>query len=594
MKHLKIKLSVLALACLGAGALALQPAAIDALAQYEDINVKTHASITMENGAAVSLNVTGDNGEGFSGIRWTTTVDSDWYGKQEPEEQATFVFGTLVVPTALLEGQELTHKLIDTLVDEETGDSLVLDLVAEGFAPTAENENFYTIINYDEIVENYAGTLSAEEALEKAYGLELTARSYIHVTTKPNNYYYAIMTDVDTSRSAREVALAAELAGDFDKYRDESTDEVSLAKAKKGAQYYGMGTSNEDYYTNTEVNKDFVVSNGAAGTQYVDLETLSATTEASTYAVENFAIEGNIQAAFIGSQRLSATYEGTTLTLTFAAGQQLPTGEHYVVVYTDEGVYTKPIIGATMVITDTEDLAMFSAKGGYGAYSSKATSWDDGDYWRPEQEQSGYYVLGGNIDANSYVHGSRIADDYVTVTGEATSSEFSNGTWNGATVYVDKPIGLTGTFNGLGYTIDGMTIGSQREGFFGIVNGGTVKNVAFNDVKGKVDYNFVIANYLINATIDNVFIAINEYDKNDKVNNPGYAINDLTGILGAYAINDTKLSNIFIRLNSQSTATATFGALFGSMHSDESYTCDNVFVYGRTHFKYVVGTTATD
>ena len=142
MKHLKIKLSVLALACLGAGALALQPAAIDALAQYEDINVKTHASITMENGAAVSLNVTGDNGEGFSGIRWTTTVDSDWYGKQEPEEQATFVFGTLVVPTALLEGQELTHKLIDTLVDEETGDSLVLDLVAEGFAPTAENENF--------------------------------------------------------------------------------------------------------------------------------------------------------------------------------------------------------------------------------------------------------------------------------------------------------------------------------------------------------------------------------------------------------------------------------------------------------------------
>jgi hypothetical protein len=112
-------------------------------------------------------------------------------------------------------------------------------------------------------------------------------------------------------------------------------------------------------------------------------------------------------------------------------------------------------------------------------------------------------------------------------------------------------------------------------------------------VKGKEAYNFVIANYLINATIDNVYIAINAYDKSDKVNNPGYAINKATGILGAYAMNDTKLSNIFIRLNSQATAQTTFGALFGSTHGDESYTCENVFVYGRTHFQYVVGTTTT-
>ncbi|MBQ4053382.1 MAG: hypothetical protein IJD33_03485, partial [Clostridia bacterium] len=553
MKHLKttIKLSVLALACLGAGALALQPTAY---AKAED----SADCLTMQNGASVCVK------DDFSGIRWTTKVDFEKYqtlcgaGK-------TIQFGTLVLPTDMLGDDGVL-----TDADVSAG---ALDIPANIDVDNIANDTeFYTIVNYDNLAEAYEGTLSEEDALKKAYALELTARSYVKVN---GVYYFA--EEMGTSRSARQVALAAELAGDW--------DETEEAKAIKAAKYYGMSAR----YTPAEV------SNGAAGTMVVDLEKIKTADE--EVLLHDMQIEGEIESVFVGAERVkykSYTKDSTKiLTFEIAEGQILPVGETYVSVFTDEGVYTKPIICATKVLTTTDDLAMFSAKGGYGAYSSKASAWDDGDYWRASQEQSGYYVLGGNIDANSYVHGSRIADDYATVTGEATSDEFNNGTWNGASVYVDKPIGLTGTFNGLGYTIDGMTIGSQREGFFGIVNGGTVKNVAFNDVKATEAYNFVIANYLINAKIDNVYIAINARVANDE-NNPGYAINKATGILGAYAMNDTKLSNIFIRLNSQSTAKTTFGALFGSTHSDESYTCDNVFVYGRTHFQYVVGTTAPD
>ena len=564
MKHLKttIKLSVLALACLGAGALTLQPTAY---AKAED----SAACLTMQNGAAVCVS------DDFSGIRWTTKIDFDQY-QMLCGAGKTITFGTLVMPTdSLGDDGVLTEADVDAV-----------DIVANVDVNNLANDTeYYSIINYDKLAEQFTDAATKEESLQKAYALELTARSYVKVN---DTYYFTDMTGISTSRSARQVALAAELAGDW--------TEGEEAKAVKAASYYGM----TERYTPAKL------SNGAAGTAVIDLNEGAMATQQVELNIE---IAGNVQSVFVGTERVEyVSYADKKFTFKVTEGQAIPTGENYVFIYTDSGFYTEPIIGATKILKTVDDLKMFNAKGGY--YDKSVKVGTDGEniveFWNPAQEQSGYYVLGADIDANAYVHGSRLAEDVATKIpdviagkdGELGTADdvgvaggFNNSTWNAASSYEGKPIGLTGTFNGLGHTIDGMTMGSTREGFFGIVNGGTVKNVAFTDVKSTQTYVYVIANYLIDATIDNVYIATNTYNSADKENNPGFLYGKGSAILANTAYNTT-ISNSLLRLNkwSGTSEASTFGALFGSTHSNESFTFENVFVYVRNHFKYITET----
>ena len=578
MKHLKttIKLSVLALACLGAGALALQPSAY---AKAED-TIKPEDCLTMVHGASVCV---GDN---FSGIRWTTKIDTTAVAALVAEyENAEITCGTLVMPTSQLGNDGV-------LTEEDKG---AINIVAN--VDLEKDVQYFSTINYDNLAESYTGELSTEEALQKAYALELTARSYVKVN---NNYYFTDMTGISTSRSARQVALAAELAGDLDK--------MGAEKADKAAGYYSKDGRYADYEVNT----------GKAGTKYIDLSALATARQTIKINVdlgidaydsrENTGLE-----VMIGAQRMTSTIiytpakpaveadeeagiegskaEPAQLAFHVPAGTVLPTGEHYVSVFLPNGtIKTIPFICATKALKTADDLKMFNAKGDNYDRTTKVGT--DGvnitTYWKPEQEQSGYYVLGADIDANAYTHGSMNAADAYKDPGKYNAS-----TWNGASTYRNRPIGLTGTFNGLGYVIDGMTMGSSREGFFGIVNGGTVKNVAFNDVKTKVkSYAYVLANYLLDATVDNVYIATNQYKSDDKTNNPGFVYGTGSGILANTAYNTT-ISNSLLRLNKwSSTSTAsTFGALFGGTHGNESFTCENVFVYVRNHFQYLVEST---
>ena len=464
MKHLKttIKLSVLALACMGAGALAFQPTAY---AKAED----GAGCVTMQNGAAVCVS------DDFSGIRWTTKVDFDKY-QMLCGAGKTITFGTLVLPTDSL-GED------GVLTEEDQG---AVNIIANiDVANLANDTEYYSIINYENLAGVFTDETTKEESLKKAYALELTARSYVKVN---DTYYFT--EEMGTSRSAKQVALMAELAGDWDK--------EDAAKATKAATYYGM----TERYVPTEI------SNGAAGTAVIDL---SAVATAAQDVVLDTDFEGNVQSVFVGAERVEyVSYEEKKLTFKVAEGQYIPTGETYLTIYTDGGFVTKPIIGATKVLSKAEDLAIFNAKGGNGVYTSKASaSGVDyvSQYWKPEQEQTGYYVLKNDIDASEYVHGSRYAADAVDVlAGTKKEGDFNDNTWNGADAYENAPMGLKGTFNGLGYAIKDMEMGSQREGLFGIVNGGTVKNVAILDVKAAAGYRFVIANYLIDATIENVYI----------------------------------------------------------------------------------------
>jgi hypothetical protein len=84
--------------------------------------------------------------------------------------------------------------------------------------------------------------------------------------------------------------------------------------------------------------------------------------------------------------------------------------------------------------------------------------------------------------------------------------------------------GLTGVFDGGGHTIDGLYI--QNYGVFGMVNGGTVKNVNFNNVHlvGTYGYSRATLGYSVyNATIENVRIST------DKIAAIGTTTNDAGG-----------------------------------------------------------------
>ena len=107
---------------------------------------------------------------------------------------------------------------------------------------------------------------------------------------------------------------------------------------------------------------------------------------------------------------------------------------------------------------------------------------------------AGTYVLANDIDATEYVH------------------NFNNGWssgWNG----------LTGTFDGRGYTIDGITI--RQGGLFAVISSGTVKNVAFTNVKfsalddngeAKGNHLYVLATLLNQAaTITDIYVEIDAW-----------------------------------------------------------------------------------
>ena len=100
---------------------------------------------------------------------------------------------------------------------------------------------------------------------------------------------------------------------------------------------------------------------------------------------------------------------------------------------------------------------------------------------------TGTYVLANNIDASEYTH--------YTQKGTANAN------------------GLQGTFDGRGYTIDGISLGVG--GLFGNIGNGTVQNVAFTNVKLSDTHAYTLAySVWYKSKINNVFIDIESWPTN--------------------------------------------------------------------------------
>lgn len=395
--------------------------------------------------------------------------------------------------------------------------------------PTDEVENgkFYGSVLYTS--ENGVDWETLTEAQKLAiYKTELVARSYVKITQGETvNYIYAKAED--TARSIRGVANAAILDNDG-----------ALLDG-----YIGTATREKDSF-------DYYDPELKAGN--IGVEELAD----GTYTVY-------VNAKLYGE----VTVENGTFKLPELA--MMTAGEHSVSLFDESAnVYSTPFVYPTKVLTKADDLAMFDLNNVNG--KAPTVKWD------------GYYVLGNDIDASNYTH---------------KSIGYTTGTTN----YTD--LGLTGTFDGLGHKIMGITFGgnaSQYDGtstdnslkamdysLFGVVSGGTVKNVGIVNASFSVNEKVTmaeratLANQIRNATIENVYIQL------DGLNFVRVTFNSqLAGV--ATSINaNTKMKNCIFDIGDDGTLAAlasekhpTYGELyylvgFGALSADGGQYLNNTY-----------------
>lgn len=228
-----------------------------------------------------------------------------------------------------------------------------------------------------------------------------------------------------------------------------------------------------------------------------------------------------------------------------------------ITVLTAEYGYEMNIEGYSGIFNSADDLKVFNTNVKYsgGVFSPI-------DETKEMQVWDGYYILQNNIDASKYVH----ADSGNSLTGRGIASVY--------------PYGLTGTFDGQGYTIKGITF--KRFGLFGYVYGGTVKNVGFTEVKYvDDDYVATIAGWINNAEISNVYIQLSEQ-----------TINKASAVV-AQGVNCSQISNcIFDSENVPITGTLNLYGSLASRNNDLFATGDktrysNVYVISEEVLGYV-------
>ena len=221
-----------------------------------------------------------------------------------------------------------------------------------------------------------------------------------------------------------------------------------------------------------------------------------------------------------------------------------------ITVYSASVGYIFDIEGYTGIIDEAKDLQWFGVKNnGYQQHPTyieeeKELNKDtpegearkkpsDRGYTYLAQRQDGYYILANDIDASDYIQ---------PAAGENLTTSIS-----GLSKLVGSlgGIGLTGTFDGMGHTIRGATM--QSFGLFGVIYGGTLKNVAFTQLKSTSNYGSLLAQWIIDGTLENVYIQADSITGN----NAGVLTGSMSG---------TSLRGCIIEYGQTSTTT-NYGSL---------------------------------
>ena len=207
---------------------------------------------------------------------------------------------------------------------------------------------------------------------------------------------------------------------------------------------------------------------------------------------------------------LTVEFDSTSNKLTFknSLGEEfVATGKSYkVVFYNDSYGVELNVMPITKIIKTASDLAIFTtiaaANQADGTANTNSSLSDVNSF-------NGYYVLGADINASGINKGAVNQG-----TSMHTRLVYDNGTSlleDSANGQLAMTKGLTGIFDGRGYTISNLVV--VRGGLFGFVSG-TIKDVAFTNIKEQYRYGTTAASYtsllgikaFSTAKIENVYI----------------------------------------------------------------------------------------
>lgn len=517
--------------CLG---IAFMPKADKAIAE-----VNTSTGFYVEDGAAARLV------EGQSGIKWTVHITKANYNSIQETDGIIKGIGLMIRPTGVdTEGNEYAWT------EYYYGGTLVF-----GEADDAEYVFPYAIY-YDEIindinkslVESAKPTLTEEqeaEYLAKAYAMNLEVKPFVKVLPAEGNEYNVEGEADDTARSLQGVALAY-LVGDMLAGEENQAEKEALLKS------YLPGTYNE-VAEEYKAEESFYSNYDAKGSIPID----------SAIPMANAKI-------FYGAKEVTDLYKDGAVALSDVQVKVTEDGkvsDYLTILDTATGdVYKQQFVGVTLAIDEATDLDYFTIDAStYGLGQTLANNVYI-DFGADDFKWDGYYVVLNDIDATGYTHAFRGGYTYNKTnsdgTVEPTTPSWSafgvkniinhNGGSSGKYL-VGK--GLSGTFDGRGHIISNLTM--RDEGLFGWINGGTVKNIGFNEVIDTGNCTGVFGYAMTGgASINNVFI------NQTKTKNWGYQ----TGFIIDSFTNDCSISQIYIKYDNY-----YFGGSYDSWFVSGSY-----------------------
>ena len=413
------------------------------------------------------------------------------------------------------------HTLIDNkAISVKDENSSQLDILCT--ATPSFNEDgiweYHASIVYDQLQAELqeAGKTVQEinELLLDAYEVELQAKAYVKITPTSGEPTLKYAQAEDVARSIKGVAMHCVLAEEYTEDDDEYASIATYA-----GKNLAVATREKAY--NVGITNMYSEVDGAG----------SVTTETtlSTGSYDVYVGARKIDTVTLDSDSTATVAIPTLYGLSDMAGKDVDVR----FVSANNNVTVVPFRYATKVIATEADVRYF-------------------DQDTTSVSYNGYYLLKNSI----------------TFAGDAGTDKIVQPT---ATAYGTQTSGLTGTFDGNGFTLSKFY---SQGGLFGQIVGGTVKNLAMTD------WNCLYVNYwgayplgqkLRGATVDNCYISTANMALTDNTRTGGFA---------SYIDAETKISNSVIKLNyyfgSVSVEQANYGFISGG--NDKAYNTNADFV----------------
>ena len=269
----------------------------------------------------------------------------------------------------------------------------------------------------------------------------------------------------------------------------------------------------------------------------------------NTLDISEAGVTGTVKSARVGDTAVTASLDGTTLSVTGLAASlgQTVYGDKtlsVVIEKADNSLATVnvPVFVVTKILNTADDVLGWNDL----AYAADAAP----NYW------GGYFVLGKDIDMTGKEFQGRFsyADLCDTEGPNAwnTKVEYQPLQWtNGRTG------GFRGTFDGRGHKISNLTVAKWNGSLMGqLATEGIVKNVAFTDVTLNAATSLISPGG--DGKIQNVYVTIKAYSKGTAT--------DSTGVfLSRDSMGGARLVNCFVKFDCATAVTDGFKAL-GSYH----------------------------